>query len=142
MDYKEWFDKLCETHEREIDKLCETHERKMKQAELRGYARGFQQGLESAVPKPCNGPKYDDWELGDFIMQIMQEFCEMVDEYKAFRRGDQGAIDRFAYECTDLITATVSAMEYAGYDIDARQRLQLKVNQSNAKRDGGRRFKS
>lgn len=26
MDYKEWFDKLCETHERE-----------MKQAELRGY---------------------------------------------------------------------------------------------------------
>jgi|GEM_PF-3433989 len=96
MDYKEWFDKLCETHERE-----------MKQAELRGYARGYRQGLESdVVPKPCNGPKYDDWRLGDFVMQITQEFCEMVDEYKAFRRGEIGAIDRFAYECTDLITAT------------------------------------
>ena len=23
MDYKEWFDKMCEIHEREIDKLCE-----------------------------------------------------------------------------------------------------------------------
>ena len=86
MDYKEWFDKLCETHERE-----------MKQAELRGYARGYRQGLESdVVPKPCNGPKYDDWRLGDFVMQITQEFCEMVDEYKAFRRGDAGAIDRLA----------------------------------------------
>lgn len=131
MDYKEWFDKLCETHEREI-----------KQAELRGYARGYRQGLESdVVPKPCNGPKYDDWRLGDFVMQITQEFCEMVDEYKAFRRGETGAIDRFAYECTDLITATVSAMEHAGYDIDARRQLQHTVNQSNAKRDGGRRLK-
>lgn len=65
----------------------------------------------------------------------------MVDEYKAFRRGETGAIDRFAYECTDLITATVSAMEHAGYDIDARRRLQNTVNQSNAKRDGGRRFR-
>lgn len=125
MDYKEWFDKLCETHEREI-----------KQAELRGYARGYRQGLESdVVPKPCNGPKYDDWRLGDFVMQITQEFCEMVDEYKAFRRGETGAIDRFAYECTDLITATVSAMEHAGYDIDARRRLQETVNRSNAERE-------
>lgn len=114
----------------------------MKQAELRGYARGYRQGLESdVVPKPCNGPKYDDWRLGDFVMQITQEFCEMVDEYKAFRRGEIGAIDRFAYECTDLITATVSAMEHAGYDIDERRRLQETVNRSNAERDGGRRFK-
>lgn len=74
-------------------------------------------------------------------MQITQEFCEMVDEYKAFRRGEIGAIDRFAYECTDLITATVSAMEHAGYDIDERRRLQETVNRSNAERDGGRRFK-
>lgn len=65
----------------------------------------------------------------------------MVDEYKAFRRGEIGAIDRFAYECTDLITATVSAMEHAGYDIDERRRLQETVNRSNAERDGGRRFK-
>lgn len=65
----------------------------------------------------------------------------MTEEYKAFRRGNTGAIDRFAYECTDLITATVSAMEHAGYNIDARQQLQLKVNQSNAKRDVGRWFK-
>lgn len=64
-----------------------------------------------------------------------------IEEYKAFRRSDTGAIDRFAYECTDLITATVSAMEHAGYDIDARRRLQNTVNQSNAKRDGGRRFR-
>lgn len=58
MDYKEWFDKLCETHERE-----------MKQAELRGYARGYRQGLESdVVPKPCNGPKYDVTTGGSAIL--------------------------------------------------------------------------
>lgn len=65
----------------------------------------------------------------------------MTEEYKAFRRGNTRAIDRFAYECTDLITATVSTMEHAGYDIDARRKLQHTVNQSNAKRDGGRWFK-
>lgn len=64
-----------------------------------------------------------------------------IGEYKAFCRGDTGAIDRFAYECTDLITATVSAMEHAGYDIDAQRKLQHTVSQSNAKRDVGRRFK-
>lgn len=46
MDYKEWFDKLCETHEREI-----------KQAELRGYARGLPAGAgvgcsSEAVQRP------------------------------------------------------------------------------------------
>lgn len=43
-----------------------------------GYAKGYQQGLESELnPKPCNGPKYDDWELGDFVMQLTQEFCNV-----------------------------------------------------------------
>ena len=47
----------------------------------------------------------------------------------------------FDKPCTDLITATVSAMEHAGYDIEARRQLQHTVNQNNAKRDGGRRFR-
>lgn len=44
-------------------------------------------------------------------------------------------------ECTDLIIATVGLMERMGADEKSRARYMKEANVSNAKRDGGRRFK-
>ena len=49
--------------------------------------------------------------------------------------------DHMMRECTDLIIATTTFMNLMGFNESDRQRLMCEVNERNAKRDGGRRFK-
>lgn len=49
--------------------------------------------------------------------------------------------DHLMRECTDLIVATTTFMDQAGYRESDRQRFLYEVNESNARRDDGRRFK-
>lgn len=44
-------------------------------------------------------------------------------------------------ELTDVITAATSALAFAGCSLEDRQHFQQEINESNARRDGGRRFK-
>ena len=55
--------------------------------------------------------------------------------------GVTAARDELCSELTDVITAATSVLEYVGCNFDERQRYQRKINESNAKRDGGRRFR-
>lgn len=133
MDYKEWFDELCETHERE-----------MKQAELRGYARGYQQGLESdVVPKPCNGPLYAGWSPANYLCKVVEEIGEVGEAFDAYDR-DPGDMEKWGHlmeECCDGIVALTGLMDCLGCDEGARQFFMRGVNKSNATRDNGKRFK-
>lgn len=45
------------------------------------------------------------------------------------------------WEATDTITAIVGLLDKLGFDADARANMQIMINQSNAERDGGKRFK-
>lgn len=133
MDYKEWFDELCETHERE-----------MKQAELRGYARGYQQGLESdVVPKPCNGPLYARWSPANYLCKVVEEIGEVGEAFDAYDR-DRDDMEKWGHlmeECCDGIVALTGLMDCLGCDEKTRQQYMKVINESNAKRDGGKRFK-
>lgn len=94
-----------------------------------------------AVPKPCNGPLYANWTIDDYRGKVEEEFCEMTRAFKDWKiSGDAAERKQFLRECTDVIVAVTSLMEKAGANIHERQQILCTVNQSNAVRDGGRRF--
>ena len=85
-----------------------------------------------AVPKPCNGPLYANWTIDDYRGKVEEEYWKIS--------GDAAERKQFLRECTDVIVAVTSLMEKAGANIHERQQILCTVNQSNAVRDGGRRF--
>lgn len=123
------------------------------------------------LPRPVNGPVYDGWTLERWLLKVCEEVGEAVTAGKHFERtvkkykealslamGDAVPEPRNAYACcmeervkqaranlclelTDTITAAVSVLEYLGCDFNERQRFQQEINDNNACRDGGRRFK-
>ena len=127
---------------------------------------------EIVLPRPVNGPVYDGWTLERWLLKVCEETGEVVTAYKNLKSAcekyhdfvDGLSIDdmtdpKAAYasmlqvntqntrmslcrELTDVITAATSTLEYLGVDLDERQRLQQSINESNAKRDGGRRFRA
>ena len=118
----------------------------VRETELRAYAKGCRAGLEEAdreEPKPCDGPEYEYWDVGDYLMKAMKEFTEAAKAYAKYKeKPDDSEIRKdFGRELIDIITAATSTLERAGFTAEERRELQKEVNASNAKRDGGRRFK-
>lgn len=111
---------------------------------ISGYEKifddGYRAGRASVVlPHPCDGELYKDWTAADYFAKIAEEHLEVIDAYKEIEKNG-GDSQHFLRECTDLIIATTGLMNYLGCDEKMRQEYMKEVNESNAKRDGCRRF--
>ena len=93
------------------------------------------------LPRPCNGPLYDDWCFADYTSKMREEVAEIEDAFRHIDYRDGATIDHLFLECTDLITVVTSAMDAAKCDEHMRQEYQRRVNDSNAVRDGGQRIR-
>lgn len=116
---------------------------------ISGYEKifddGYRAGRASVVlPHPCDGELYKDWTSADYFAKIAEEHLEVIDAYKAIeksgKRPTKEEQEHFFKECTDLIVATTGLMHYFGCDEKMRQEYMKEINESNAKRDGGKRF--
>lgn len=117
---------------------------------ISGYEKIFDDGYKAGrasvvLPHPCDGELYKRWLSSDYFAKIAEEHLEVIDAYKSIEKSGKCPTEEekehFLKECTDLIIATTSLMNCLGYDEEARQRKMKEVNESNAKRDGGKRFK-
>ena len=103
----------------------------------------------AVLPQPCNGPLYADWTFPDYIKKMREELAEIEQAYNDIATAPIGTtqgynamlVNSLFLECTDMITVVTSAMDAAKCDEHMRQEYQRRVNDSNAKRDGGRRVK-
>lgn len=115
---------------------------------MSGYEKIFEDGYKAGrasvvLPHPCDGELYKDWTPSDYFAKIAEEHLEVIDAYKAIKAGKRpikGELEHFFKECTDLIVATTGLMHYLGCDEAMRQKYMKEINESNAKRDGGKRF--
>lgn len=126
--------------------LDEAFEHEYARGDREGYQQGrldgYRAGRASVVlPHPCDGELYKDWGAADYFAKIAEEHLEVIEAYKEIEKNG-GDSQHFLKECTDLIIATTSLMNYLGCDENARQRKMKEVNDDNAKRDGGKRFKN
>lgn len=117
---------------------------------ISGYEKifddGYRAGRASVVlPHPCDGELYKHWMAADYFAKIAEEHLEVIDAYKKIEKSNKQPTkeqrDHFFKECTDLIVATTGLMNYFGCDEAKRQKYMKEINESNAKRDGGKRFK-
>lgn len=115
-----------------------------------GYEKIFDDGYKAGrasvvLPHPCDGELYKSWTSSDYFAKIAEEHLEVIDAYKAIEKSNKQPTkeerDHFFKECTDLIVATTGLMHYLGCDEEMRQKYMKEINESNAKRDGGKRFK-
>lgn len=118
---------------------------------ISGYEKifddGYRAGRASVVlPHPCDGELYKYWMAADYFAKIAEEHLEVIDAYKKIEKSNKQPTkeqrDHFFKECTDLIVATTGLMNYLGCDEAMRQKYMKEINESNAKRDGGKRFAS
>lgn len=117
---------------------------------ISGYEKIFDDGYKAGrasvvLPHPCDGELYKNWMAADYFAKIAEEHLEVIDAYKTIEKSGKCPTEEekehFLKECTDLIIATTSLMSCFGYDEEARQKKMKEVNDDNAKRDGGKRFK-
>ena len=120
-----------------------------------GYDQGLNAGREIGIeegyalgrgpvilPHPCDGPLYDEWTPDDHLAKGAEEYYEVLKAFTTFRESGKPEDEfKFFNECTDLQVAIVSMMDRLGCPEAERQFLMKRVNESNAKRDEGRRFK-
>lgn len=116
---------------------------------ISGYEKifddGYRAGRASVVlPHPCDGELYKSWTSSDYFAKIAEEHLEVIDAYKTIEKSNKQPTkeqrDHLFKECTDLIVATTGLMNYLGCDEKMRQEYMKEINESNAKRDGGRQF--
>lgn len=116
---------------------------------ISGYEKIFDDGYKAGrasvvLPHPCDGELYKSWTSSDYFAKIAEEHLEVIDAYKAIEKSGKCPTkeeqEHFFKECTDLIVATTGLMHYFGCDEKTRQQYMKEINESNAKRDGGKRF--
>ena len=117
---------------------------------MSGYKANFEDGYKAGrasvvLPHPCDGELYKGWTSSDYFAKIAEEHLEVIDAYKAIEKSGKCPTkeeqEHFFKECTDLIVATTGLMHYFGCDEEMRQKYMKEINESNARRDGGKRFK-
>lgn len=109
------------------------------------YDDGYKAGRASVVlPHPCDGDLYKNWLLVEYIAKVLEEAKEVVDAYIDLIKDPKNPerIKHLADECTDVQVAATGVMHKLGYGEEERQHVMKEINESNAKRDGGKRFKS
>lgn len=95
-----------------------------------------------AFPRPCNGEKYKNCDAFDYALKVSEEHGELMKAILEYRHAQTvDSLKQVFWEATDVITAIVSLLDKLGFDADARANMQIMVNQSNAERDEGKRFK-
>lgn len=95
-----------------------------------------------AFPRPCDGEKYADCDVLDYAFKVGEEYGEMMEAILEYRHTQTvDSLKQVFWEATDAITAIVGLLDKLGFDADARANMQIMINQSNAERDGGKRFK-
>lgn len=114
---------------------------------MSGYERIFEDGYKAGrasvvLPHPCDGELYKDWLLVEYIAKVLEEAKEVVDAYIDLIKDQKNPerVKHLAEECIDVQIAATGVMHKLGYGEDERQRVMEKINKSNAKRDGGKRF--
>jgi hypothetical protein len=117
---------------------------------MSGYEKIFDDGYKAGrasvvLPHPCDGPLYKTWMARDYFLKINEEFLEVVEAYYELMdaKGEEKrkeAERHFMRECTDLKVIVTSLMQSFGCGEEERQKYMKEVNESNAKRDGGKRF--
>lgn len=114
---------------------------------MSGYERIFEDGYRAGrtsvvLPHPCDGELYKDWLLVEYIAKVLEEAKEVVDAYIDLIKDQKNPerVKHLAEECIDVQIAATGVMHKLGYGEDERQRVMEKINKSNAKRDGGKRF--
>ena len=116
---------------------------------ISGYEKIFDDGYKAGrasvvLPHPCDGELYKSWTSSDYFAKIAEEHLEVIDAYKTIEKSNKQPTkeerDHFFKKCTDLIVATTGLMHYLGCDEKMRQQYMKEINESNAKRDGGKRF--
>lgn len=115
---------------------------------ISGYEKIFDDGYKAGrasvvLPHPCDGELYKDWLLIEYIAKVLEEAKEVVDAYIDLIKDPKNPerIKHLAGECTDVQVAATGVMHKLGYGEEERQRVMKEINESNAKRDGGKRFK-
>lgn len=115
---------------------------------MSGYEKIFEDGYRAGrasvvLPHPCDGELYKDWLLVEYIAKVLEEAKEVVDAYIDLIKDPKNPerIKHLASECTDVQVAATGVMHKLGYGEEERQRVMKEINESNAKRDGGKRFK-
>lgn len=116
---------------------------------MSGYEKIFDDGYKAGrasvvLPHPCDGELYKDWLLVEYIAKVLEEAKEVVDAYIDLIKDPKNPerIKHLADECTDVQVAATGVMHKLGYGEEERQHVMQEINESNAKRDGGKRFKS
>lgn len=140
----------------EIEKLKAENEALRKELQAFKNDKQFLERLQETVtrPHPCDGELYKNWSLEDYLCKTKEEHDEMVEAYIDWRfilhtssightpsKEVQKAYDHFMKECCDEIIAVTGLMDKAKCNAEQRAKYMNEVNQSNATRDGGRRFK-
>lgn len=115
---------------------------------MSGYEKIFEDGYKAGrasvvLPHPCDGELYKDWLLVEYIAKVLEEAKEVVDAYIDLIKDPKNPerIKHLADECTDVQVAATGVMHKLGYGEEERQHVMKEINESNAKRDGGKRFK-
>lgn len=126
-----------------LNRLEKQHKLELREAEISGYIRGCKDSTKPILPHPCDGPLYEDWDEGDYVMKVVEEVGEMAAAYRRYNlcREDDSRYLHLGRELVDVITACISTLEKLGFKADDRERMYQEVNDSNAKRDGGKRFR-
>lgn len=117
----------------------------------KGVSDGYRRGKAAVIlPHPCDGPLYADWRWSQQLGKVREEFEEVVGAFDSVRDCTEKHLgmnvfqerrDHLMRECTDLIVATTTFMDSMWCDEDERQKFLYEVNERNARRDDGRRFR-
>lgn len=113
------------------------------------YVEGFRVGYanatmmltakEAVLPRPCDGPLYERWSPDTYANKLEEETDE-VNEALFNWEQKKGTLKEIGEELTDVIIISTSFLNALGFDYAARQKLMREKNESNGKRDGGKRF--
>lgn len=99
---------------------------------------------DAMEPRPCNGQLYEGWVGDDYMAKIKEEVKELEKAYKEYvANGGKGYFyyRQMMREATDIKTVVTSFQERFGCNAKERRLFQFSINQSNALRDDGKRFK-
>lgn len=107
------------------------------------------------LPRPCDGPLYADWTAEDYFMKVQEEVDELAEALRKFNQAMREEAKpeepsgltlarkgNVFWKSTDVITSVVGLQNILGMDEATRQKYIRMVNESNARRNGGKRFRS
>ena len=90
----------------------------------------------------CDGEAFSDVRITEQITKIMSEVGEVSDANARYQKyGSPECRRDVLLELQDVIVAATTAQYIMGAALDERQRITREVNESNARRDNGARFK-